>query len=56
MMVAEDTDPDACPHCGAVVTAPARHANDGRLERSGCTSCGLQVVRRPGEAWRGIRG
>jgi hypothetical protein len=50
---ADEHDPDCCPNCGALVG----DLRDQRgLQRGGCRHCGLQVVRRPGEPWRGIRG
>lgn len=51
--MSERSERDACPHCGAYV--PEAYDANG-LERGSCRHCGLQLVRRPGEPWHGIRG
>ena len=51
-------DPEAavrCPNCGTGVDA-SRARRAGELERVGCPACALQLVRRPGGEWAGIRG
>ena len=45
----------ACPHCGAPVEERVVR-DQGAVERAGCLACGLQLVRRRGERWEGIRG
>ena len=50
------TDADeACPNCGAPVDESAA-SEQGAVQRAGCPACGLQLVRRPGQPWAGIRG
>ena len=44
-----------CPHCGASIDG-RRARRSGPLWRLGCPACGLQLVRRPGSDWTGIRG
>jgi hypothetical protein len=50
-------DRDRCTHCGAEVgEAHPVVVGERTVERATCPRCALQLVRRPGEAWRGIRG
>ena len=50
------TEPeDPCPNCGAPLDE-RRAREQGGVERVGCLACGLQLVRRPGAGWEGIRG
>lgn len=52
---AERQEPDLCPHCGTEVD-PTPAWRSGPVERLTCPTCALQLVRRPGAAWEGIRG
>lgn len=52
-MSAEMTVP--CPHCGHPVDEDRAREHAG-ASRLGCLSCGVQLVRRPGQAWEAIRG
>ena len=46
---------DACPGCDAPIDND-RVREQGDVERFSCLSCGLQLVRRPGQQWESIRG
>lgn len=45
----------ACPHCGCPVDESGAREHAG-ISRLGCLSCGVQLVRRPGQEWETIRG
>lgn len=45
----------ACPHCGNPVDEGGAQEYAG-ISRLGCLSCGVQLVRRPGQDWETIRG
>ena len=48
-------EPLRCPHCDATVDeSRAREYPSG--QRLGCMACGVQLIRRPGQAWQTIRG
>ncbi|HZT66464.1 MAG TPA: hypothetical protein VFA11_11800 [Acidimicrobiales bacterium] len=49
------SEPVTCPHCGAAID-PSAARWEGGTGRLGCPRCALQLVRRPGEDWAGIRG
>ncbi|MDQ1403490.1 MAG: hypothetical protein QOG03_1806 [Actinomycetota bacterium] len=53
----ESQQPIRCGHCGELVHEQPRRS--GEVERVGCRSCGVQVIRRKGEkgeGWQTIRG
>lgn len=54
-MTVAEPPPDRCPQCGLTVD-DARASRHGEVERAGCPGCALQLIRRPGRAWEGIRG
>ena len=47
---------DRCPNCGEPLTALDGRDQGRGVERASCPTCALQLVRRDGGRWEGIRG
>jgi len=47
---------ESCPNCGASLAGLTGREQRGKVERAGCPQCALQLVRRGGGPWEGIRG
>lgn len=52
----DDRRGGGCPNCGAPLDGVVARDQGRGVERATCPACALQLVRRDGGRWEGIRG